>query len=180
MRGTVDNLSTPYPIGALLPSVYQEDQFAMALTSALDDILAPIICSLDCLEAYIDPLLAPLDFLEWLASWVGITVDPNWPTDRARISVAQAVELFQVRGTVQGLRAYAEVLTGGDVEVADNGGASWSLAPGGNLPGEDTPRLAVRVTVDDPDSVSYGLLNALVAAAKPAHVVHRLDVVGRS
>lgn len=180
MRGTVEGLGTPYPLGSLLPTVYQEDDFAMRLTSSLDELLAPIISTLDCLDAYVDPLLAPLDFLEWLAGWVGIAVDPHWPVDRARIAVAHAVELYRIRGTVAGLRAYAEVLTGGQAEVVDNGGADWSVTPGGDLPGEDTPRLAIRVTVDDPDSVSFGLLDALMAAAKPAHVVHRLEVVGRS
>ncbi|MGW6262344.1 phage tail protein [Streptomyces sp. NPDC055085] len=160
--------------------MYQEDEFAMRLTAVFDELLAPAISTLDCLEAYVDPRLAPLDFLEWLAGWVGIAMDPHWPIDRARIAVAQAVELYQIRGTIAGLQAYAEVLTGGDVEVVDNGGTSWSVTPGADLPGEDTPRLAIRVTVDDPGSVSLGLLDALMAAAKPAHVIHRLEVVGRA
>lgn len=179
MRGTTPGIPTPYPLGTLMPAVYQEDPFTMRWTAGLDDILAPIISTLDCLEAYIDPLVAPTDFLEWLASWVGITLDPKWPLDRSRRAVTQAVELYRMRGTVAGLRAYVEVLTGGEVEVADNGGAAWSTTPGADLPGEDTPRLAVRIRVDDPDSVSTSLLDALVTAAKPAHVIHRLEVTRR-
>jgi phage tail-like protein len=178
MRGTVPGLATPYPLGTLMPGVYQEDAFAMEWLAGLDDVLAPIISTLDCVEAYIDPRLAPMDFLEWLAGWVGITVDQNWPIGRARIAVAKAVHLYRTRGTPEGLREYVEVLTGGQVEVLDNGGAAWSRAPGADLPGEHTPRLAVRVTLDDPDSVSVPALNALIVAAKPAHVVHRLEVVG--
>ncbi|WP_037599827.1 phage tail protein [Streptacidiphilus rugosus] len=178
MRGTVPGLGTPYPLGSLMPAVYQEDPFAMQWLAGLDDVLAPAISSLDCLEAYIDPRLAPMDFLEWLASWVGIIVDRNWPIDRVRIAVSRAVALYRTRGTPDGLRDYVEVLTGGRVEVLDNGGASWSSAPGAELPGEDTPRLAIRVTLDNPDGVSIPALNELVIAAKPAHVVHRLEVVG--
>ncbi|WP_405021647.1 phage tail protein [Kitasatospora sp. NBC_00070] len=148
----------------------------MRWVEGLDEVLAPVISTLDCTEAYIDPLLAPPDFLEWLASWVGITVDPAWPADRARLAVSQAVELYRMRGTIAGLRSYIEALTGGDVEVADNGGVAWAVTPGSSLPGEDTPRLAVRVGLDDSAGISEGLVNALVAAAKPAHVIHRVEV----
>lgn len=176
MRTGVPPLGTPYPLGTLMPAVYQDDPFAMRWTSGLDDVLASLISTIDCIEAYLDPRLAPMDFLEWLAGWVGIAVQHDWPLDRARTAVARAVDLHRMRGTVVGLRAYVEVLTGGAVDIADNGGATWASAPGSALPGEDTPRLAVRVTVPDPDSIDLDALDALVAAAKPAHVVHRVEV----
>jgi phage tail-like protein len=160
-----------------MPAAYQEDPFAMRWLAGLDDVLAPILATLDCLDAYFDPYYAPSDFLEWLAGWVGITIDTNWPADRARKALAHAVELHRIRGTVAGLRDYIEVLTGGTAEIADNGGVAWATAPDMPMPGEDTPRLAIRLAVADPGAVNLAALEELIAAAKPAHVVHRLEVV---
>ena len=48
-----------------------------ALTTGLDQVLAPVFSTLDGLEAYVDPGTAPSDFLDWLASWVGIELDQH-------------------------------------------------------------------------------------------------------
>jgi hypothetical protein len=76
-----------------------------------------------------------------------------------------------------GLRRQLELGTGGRVEIAESGGVGWSSKPGGELPGEDVPRLAVRITVDDPSAVDEQAIAALIRAAKPAHIVHRLEVL---
>jgi phage tail-like protein len=179
MRGTIDGMATGEPIVEMMPAVYQEDEFTNRFTAGLDDVMAPIITVLDCLDAYVDPLLAPPDFLEWLAEWVGMPLHQDIPLQRRRILVANAVRLHRMRGTVTGLRIQIELLTGGQVELADNGGVSWSDTPSGPLPGEDTPRLAVRVLHADPDSVPLDVLDDVVNWAKPAHVVHRVEVVGQ-
>lgn len=179
MRGSVTGLPTATPIGEMLPAVFQEDEFTQRFTAGLDDVIAPVLATLDSLPAYFDPWITPEDFLEWLATWVGVSVDENWPLDRTRAVVANAVELFRLRGTIAGLKAHVAIFSGGSVEIADSGGVAWSPTPGGDLPGEPSPRLAVRITVDDPDSVNLKALDALVALAKPAHVVHQVEVRGR-
>jgi phage tail-like protein len=176
MRGTVSGMNNPYPLGSLLPAVYQEDDFAMRFTMGLDAVLAPVFSDLACIEAYIDPGTAPSDFLTWLAGWVGMVVEDDWPATHRRQLIARAAELFRMRGTVSGLKEHVAVVTGGHVEVIDNGGVSWSQTPGADFPGEDTPRLAIRVTVDGPMAVHPSSVEALVTAAKPAHVLHRLEV----
>ncbi|HEV2344692.1 MAG TPA: phage tail protein [Actinocrinis sp.] len=177
MRRAVEGLDTPYPIGTLLPAVFQEDPVAMAWTAALDDVLAPAISALDCLAAYADPLLAPEDFVGWLAGWVGTVLDENWPLERQRATVAHSVRLYRTRGTVEGLRALIELVTAGEVEIAESGGVAWSTAPNTEPPGEATPRLFVRVTLPRGVSVDAAALEALIVAEKPAHVPHRLEVV---
>ena len=82
----------------------------------------------------------------------------------------------RMRGTVAGLRANLQVLTGGRVEIADSGAVGWSKNPNARMPGEASPRLAVRIRVHDPSTVPMDLVDAAVAAAKPAHVVHRVEV----
>jgi phage tail-like protein len=173
MRGTVAGLRMPYPLDTLLPSVLREDSFTQRLTAGLDEVLAPVVSTLDCLDAYLSPQLAPEDFLDWLSSWFTESLDETWPIQRRRRFTAHAAELFRTRGTLAGLRRELELRTGGRVEVSDSGGVSWSLKPEARLPGDRVPRLTVRVAAD----ADHAGLDALIRVAKPAHVLHRLEVV---
>jgi len=177
MRGTVDTLATPHPMGPSLPSLYQDDPFALSLVGALDLVLAPVVSTLDNFDSYLDPYLAPDDFVDWLAIWVGVGMDDSWTNERRREAVARAVELYRLRGTAAGLSQQIEIHTGGRVEIIENGGTAWSIDPGGELPGSPKPQVVVRVHVDDPKTVDQGRVEALVAAAKPAHVAHRVEIV---
>ena len=96
---------------------------------------------------------------------------------RRRAIVARAVELYRLRGTAAGLAGQVEIQTGGSVEIVENGATGWSVDPGGDLPGSPEPMVVVRVRVPDPKSVDATRLDALVAAAKPAHVMHRIELV---
>jgi len=177
MRSTINALESPSPLGPMLPAIYQEDDFSMRFIGGFDDVLAPILLTLDCLIDYFDPALTPTDFLEWLAGWVGIEIDESWATERRRAAVATAVEMYRMRGTISGLRANLEVLSGGQVEITDSGGVTWSTSPMGELPGQASPRLAVRVTVPEADERTTKAIDSIVITAKPAHVVHRVEVV---
>jgi phage tail-like protein len=176
VRGLVLELESPHPMGAVLPALYQEDPFAQRLTSALDDVLAPVFAALDNLPAYLDPELAPADFLCWLANWVGVGLDENWPEERQRELVARAADLYRRRGTVFALAEQIALYTGATPEIEDSGGVASSATPGGTMPGTGDPRLVVRVRVPDPESVDVRRLEALVAEAKPAHVPHQVEV----
>jgi phage tail-like protein len=178
MRSTIPGLATPHPIGEWLPALYQEDDFAQRFTGALDEVLAPVFAVLDCLDAYLDPWLAPPDFLDWLADWVALSIDEGWSTEQRRELVSQAVALHRGRGTAQGLAVHIGVVTGGEVEIQDSGGCVWSDQPGGAVPGTANPRLHVRVRVADPAAVDQRRLDALIAEVKPAHLPHTVEIVG--
>jgi len=177
MRGTVAGLRSPHPLGPSLPSLYQDDDFAQRFLSGLDEVLAPVFSTIDNFDAYLDPNLTPDDFLAWLAGWVGIALDDGWDEPRRRAIVARAVELYRMRGTALGLAGQVEIQTGGVVEIVENGATGWSVDPGGALPGSAEPLVVVRVTVPDPKAVDTTRLDALGAAAKPAHVMHRIEIV---
>lgn len=177
MRGLVPGLATPHPLGATLPGLYQDDEFAQRLLSGLDEVVAPILSTLDNLDSYLDPALAPDDFLDWLAGWVGIALDDSWDEGRRRAIVARATELYRMRGTAAGLAGQVEIQTGGTVEIVENGATGWSVDPGGELPGEAESLVVVRVTVPDPKAIDTARLDALVSAAKPAHVLHRIEIM---
>lgn len=177
MRGEIDGLASAAPLGATLPGIYQDDDFTQRMVDAFDQVLAPILCTLDNIEAYFDPSLAPSDFAEWLASWVGLVLDESWPQDRRRSLVARSHEVFRWRGTARGLAEHVSLYTGVIPEVAESGGSSWSPTPGGELPGRAAPELTLTVRVADPSVVDTRTVEAIVAFAKPAHLKHRVKVV---
>ncbi len=181
MRGLVGGLSSPHPMAAGLPAIYQEeDPFTVRFTEAFDDSLAPIFSTLDNLPAYFDARYAPEDFLGWLAGWVAIELDESWEVERRRTAVRNGADLLRRRGTAGGLAAEIELATGGQIEIIENGGSGWSLDAGSPMIGSARPALLVRLRVADPAAVDRERLERIVDAAKPAHVPHRIEIVGGS
>lgn len=183
-------LRNPHPIADRLPGVYREafideyrrtarESFGSRFLAAFDDVLAPVIATLDNLDAYLDPGTTPEDFLAWLGTWVAAPVDEGWSLERRRDFVARAAELYRRRGTAAGLREHVAVHTGGTVEIIENGASTWSAKAEGKLPGSPEPVVVVRVTVADPSAIDADKLDAIVRTSKPAHVVHRVEVVGQ-
>lgn len=164
-------------MGATLPGIYLEDDFTQRLLGALDEVLAPILLTLDCLDAYFDPALAPADFLDWLASWLAVPVDAGLPVRLRRELVHRAVELHRWRGTARGIAAEVQLLTGGQVEVTDSGATVVSPQPGAPVPiSASAAWVQVRVRVADPGAVDERRVRQVVAAAVPAHVQATVEV----
>ncbi|WP_329056194.1 phage tail protein [Amycolatopsis sp. NBC_01488] len=163
-------------MAALLPAVLQEDPVLTGLTTGLDEVLAPAYVALDCLDAYLDPGLAPADFLARLAAWLGVTLDESWADDQRREVVRHAVELHGMRGTARGLRWQLELAIQGRAEVVDSGSARWSSTPTSPAPVE--PSLVVRIRRGSMSDTELAAVRDLVAGAKPAHVPHRIELVG--
>ena len=82
-----------------LPGIYSQSPFFGQFLMIFEDILGPIENVLDNISYYFDPRTAPEELLPWLASWVDLTLDENWPLQLRRDLVRKAVELFQWRGT---------------------------------------------------------------------------------
>jgi phage tail-like protein len=180
MRALAPDLATPHPLGAALPALYQDDDFAQRLTQAFDSVLSPIFSALDNGPAYIDPRHAPEDFQAWLAGWMAVALDPEWPPARRRALLLHAVELHRWRGTARGMRQEIALMAGVEPEILEDGGVVWSTTPQPALPDSpDGGRVTVRLRVADPDAVDLVRLERLVGAAKPAHLGHSVEVVRR-
>jgi phage tail-like protein len=107
-----------------LPSVFGAEpvsaDFADRFLALFDTPLRRIERQVDRMAALFDPLSAPvstadprrLDFLSWLGSWIGITIDRNWDDETRRRFVKRAGALFDRRGTVRGLREQLLLLLG--------------------------------------------------------------------
>ncbi|MFI5733412.1 phage tail protein [Kribbella sp. NPDC051587] len=176
MRGLVDGLHNPHPLLAILPGIYGEDDLAARLTTVFDDALAPIVSTLDNFPAYLDPALAPEDFVEVLGSWVAAFTDPRIPADRQRLLVAAAVELHRSRGAAAALRETLRLAGGIEAEVTESGGTAWSAQAQSTPPGSDLPRLVVRV----PASADEAVVRRIVEALRPANLPARIEVVEAS
>jgi phage tail-like protein len=177
VRGPLPDLATPHPLSRFLPAIYQEPTpFLAAFLVAWDEILAPVLTVLDNVEAYLDPDLAPDDFVPWLTSWVGLDPEDLLPT-KARAALRHGAAILGRRGTAAGLAAEVALAVEGSVQVVDGGGVAWSTTAGGALPGEDRAAVLVRVVGDPPAEAERRRLEALVRRIAPAHLPVRLEFV---
>ncbi len=180
MRALMPEQRSPQSVAAQLPGVYQGEPVVDAFCDALDEVLAPVLLTLDSLPAYLDPQTTPRDMLAWLAGWVGISLDPNPELDEQRRFVREGAQVLRWRGTAHGLREALRLEAGLDAQIEESGGTEWSSTPGTALPGDETNRVIVRITAAEPDRVDAGVVEEIVAAGIPAHVGHRIEVVAPS
>lgn len=95
-----------------VPDIYRRDRaarqdrpppFAMRFLHALEEVLDPIVATLDSLPAHLDADLAPEHALAGLATWLGVDDVEVLPAQQRREAVRRAGELARTRGTREGL-----------------------------------------------------------------------------
>lgn len=166
-------------------------------TVGIEEILARI-------HNYFDPFMTPPfgegapaeEFLAYVASWVALTFNQNWPESRKRRVLSRIVPLYKKRGTKEGLSEYLRIFVGPNVKIEE--GLQGLQIGFVSTVGEDTiiggapPYFFfVRITLgaDDltPDKVSPVFFRGLVQLTteiidleKPAHTYYsiRYDVPG--
>ncbi|MET9762120.1 phage tail protein [Streptomyces sp. NPDC006372] len=176
MRGSIDGLGSSAPIGAMLPAVFADDDLAQRFVGGLDDVIAPILSVLDCLDTYFRPSLAPLDFTQWLGNWVGAETEGGEPEPLLRAAVGAAAYLHRIRGTRRGLSETVRLAFGVEPEITESGAASWNARPLGPFPGDPRPHLHVRLRLPAPTTADHHRLDTLVSAARPAHMPYTVQV----
>jgi phage tail-like protein len=128
----VDGIRVEFPRVSLrryLPAVFGQEPVSADFTdrflSIFDTTLRSIEKRVDRLASYFDARSAPAggngtpDFLGWLATWVGVALDRQWPEDRRRRWLQAAVRLYPLRGTREGLRRSVLVFLGLDLDRID-------------------------------------------------------------
>jgi phage tail-like protein len=173
----VAGLVSPLPLVDLLPSLLQADPFAGQLCASADEVLAPVILSLDCFPAYLDVATAPDDVLVWLGHWVALDLDDRLAPSRRRALVAAAPELHRRRGTAGGIARLLEVVFGLEAEVIESGAASWSTRPDATLPGQPGCTVRVRLRPGLHQQLDTDRVAALVQSVLPAHVSCHVELV---
>lgn len=115
----IDSIEIEFPRISLrryLPAVFGEEptsaDFTDRFLSLFDTTLRSIESEVDRQARFYDPLSTPAerdpktgaDFLSWLGSWIGVTLDRNWSEQKRRQFLKRAGSLFDLRGTPEGLR----------------------------------------------------------------------------
>lgn len=184
MRGTIADLGTPAPLADLLPSMLREDPFTVEFCAGLDEVLAPVLLSLDSFPAQLDVRTTPDDMIIWLSQWVGLTgteqeLLAEADADRLRQLAETAQSLHVRRGTRLGIERVIAIELGVRCEVAESGAAEWSGEPGRPLPEGDLaggpPAIVVTVFAEPGESVDLDRLERLLTSNVPVHVRFRIE-----
>ena len=164
-----------------LPAIYRDDDFIGQFLLIFEDMMTPIERTVDNIPSYLDPFMAPRPFTNWLASWLDLTLDPDWPESRCRELVRSAAELYQWRGTRRGLSEYIRIYTGILPEIQESV-PSMMLDNDTHL-GHETQlgnglpwyHFNVIVTVDKYDKIEDTKLRSIIEIQKPAHSTYSLQ-----
>ncbi len=107
-----------------LPPVYSADavgaDFLDRFLSIFDTMSGSIADRVTYIARFFDPRSAPAnpqnvggtDFLSYLGSWIGMTLQYDWPVQRRRELVRQAHRLYALQGTAAGVKLAVELYTG--------------------------------------------------------------------
>jgi phage tail-like protein len=90
-----------------LPDVYAEDRASADLLERwlanVEGVLTTVEGRVADAQRLLDTTTVEVEYLPWLAGWLGGVVDPGWDEPRVRLFLRHAVELFARRGTSRGL-----------------------------------------------------------------------------
>jgi len=172
-----------------LPALYTEQDELMGRWLMLfESFWQPIEQQIDSLYYYFDPKLAPPDLLPWLATWVDLVLDEQWPEEKRRLLLGAMVQLYRRRGTRRGLQDYLEIYTGRKAQITEHGAHNFQLGTANRL----GPSVALgRKNVPHTFSVALRLaparnealakerrrkIEAIVESEKPAHTSYTLNI----
>ena len=155
-----------------LPMVMAADPFIPRFLMAFEDILDTIDGQVETQPHVLDPTVAPLEILRWVAKWVGFDVSPSLPEDRQRRLVKAAGAVVRWRGSARGLKSLLEAFTGADATVLDSGGVYKA---------GEAPRRSVRVSIHltEAGSLDDTQLVSLVRDQLPADAYVELTIGDR-
>jgi phage tail-like protein len=174
-----------------LPQIYQQpeedgDSSLKNFLYIVQSLHDRVSRRLDTVHELFDPRSTEPEFLPWLASWMAITLSPEWSDLDRRKMLRAATELFPHRGTARSIESFVRIYTGAEVEVMEN---EWPFAGfrigTRSTVGRDTVILPPMnlahcfvVRIDrSPESVSDEeiiKIHQIIGAQKPAHTSYFL------
>jgi phage tail-like protein len=159
-----------------LPAIYHDGDFGLRWVAALEMLLDRIVALLDNLPHHLKPELAPSDFIQLMAAWLGVELDEAWPEDRWRELVRHGTDLARMRGTKAGLELELEIaFPDAPLRVEDEGGVFTALDESGLPPVKD--HAGFIVYCDEPLSeADAGALARSIEHMKPVTVNYRLRI----
>lgn len=165
---------------------YEDPPFLGRFLRGFEDASEPIRQTLDRMDSLFDSTAAPADFLPWLATWVALVLDENWPELSRRRLIREAVELYRWRGTRKGLTRYLEIYAGVSPTIDDQPFEGMRLGPN-TLLGKNTTlggvaphTFVVTLAVSDRRALNEQIVRDIIESEKPAHTAYALNIVDRA
>jgi len=177
--------------------------FEALLTGREDNAAAKKTTGLEqCIKQYInclDPGLTPVEevsypdpgpetildssFLTYLAQWVALVFDQDWPLGKKRQWLQKIVPLYKKRGTISGLLEYLNMFVGKQVEIEEPSGGfivgkESTIGYDTFLGGTPPYYFRVRINYGFPPDENFDIdvwnyikkaISAIVDLEKPAH-----------
>lgn len=177
-----------------LPALYMRDDLMGRFLMLFESFWAPLSDQIAHIDQYFDPAVAPPDFLPWLASWLDLVLDEDWPLARRRDLLKSARRLYEKRGTQIGLQEYLEIYTGAEVQIVEHKAQNFQigravvLGAGSALGSNNSPHtftVIVRLPGPrpGPDGAQTGdeahwqrVLRQIIDNEKPAHTSYTLQI----
>lgn len=141
---------------------------------------------LENLDQYFDAHECPKEFLDYLASWVALTMEAGWPETKKRSLIKKAFELYHLRGTPRGLRVYLRIFTGVDPVIIENAWPFEGFVVGvTSTVGVDTVMMHhvnkahcfivhIPLPIDDVDGDTIRRIHRIIEQEKPVHTDYYL------
>lgn len=99
-----------------LPATYQEDpissDFLERFLSSFETVFYEFETEIESLFRFFDPATTPKGFLPWLASWLHLALEEDWPSEVKKNLIAKATGIYKKKGTLGGLADFLEVVLG--------------------------------------------------------------------
>ena len=146
-----------------LPGIFSDDDFLGRYLLVPESLLAPIEWGLDSIEGFLDHDIAPLEWLQWIASWFDIYIHPSIPEVRQRAVVGEIGKLYLIRGTLPGMTRLLELYFGVKPEIEEPEKPPSSFIVKLKLGAEATPLNRI-------------LAQRLIESQKPAHTSFTLEI----
>ena len=90
-----------------LPALYQDETnsalFLERFLANMEGIYSVIEGKIEQVQTMFDVCTIHSEYLDWLAGWFGVILDPAWDENRSRLFMSHIMQLFRERGTPAGL-----------------------------------------------------------------------------
>jgi phage tail-like protein len=153
-----------------LPRAMAGDPVVRGFVTAFEEVADSVRDRIDSIEHQVDTGLATPEMLQFLASWLGLQLEPTDPPEYQRSLVREVGRLLGWRGTRYGIEGLLEAATGARVTVTDGGGVYGLRDP---IPPADP---VVKVRLDHTGHLSERQVRGFLEAELPLGAQLELDV----
>jgi phage tail-like protein len=129
-----------------LPAVFQANEpsreFLERYLSVFETVMSGLETTIGRTPELFDPQRTPPGFLDWLAQWLDIAVEEDWPERVKRQLIERAAGLYERKGTPAGLADFIEIVTGQRPTIRESFAANPPYVLGGAVALGTESRLA--------------------------------------